>query len=289
MENLEKISAQKSALKTLNNSIKRGMDLFLVAATAPLTLPAMLLVARAVKRDSEGPALFTQERIGLNGETFKIYKFRSMFVDKENEKPSNHIATEDDPRITKVGKFIRKYHLDELPQLWNVVKGDMSLVGPRPHPIEHAEKFRQHHENYDDRHHVIPGITGPEQATSKVRTLGNDEAQEIKRRVDMDLKYADNNNVFLDVAIIAKTAYKIGKDIAYHIGNSVWNYMTKPRKEAPQDITPQKTIAGPETLAINEKPKGPYIPQQVNKPEYVKLIEIQTKQSRGPNTHNGKF
>ena len=168
-------------------------------------LPVMALVALAIKLDSRGPILFRQKRYGFNNELIGVFKFRSMYVD-QCDATASKLVTRDDPRVTKVGRFIRKTSLDELPQLFNVVKGDLSLVGPRPHALQAkaADKL------YDDvvdgyfaRHRVKPGITGWAQINGWRGET--DTSEKIQRRVEFDLFYIENWSVLFDLYILLMT------------------------------------------------------------------------------------
>ena len=161
----------------------------------------MLIAAVLIKFDSYGPILFTQARNGFNNRTFRILKFRTMntLEDGTNIKQ----VTRNDSRVTRVGRLLRRTSIDELPQLWNVIRGDMSLVGPRPHAIAHNSQYGQLIANYAFRHHVKPGLTGWAQIhgfrgeTSTVELM--------KRRVELDLWYIDNWSLWLDLKIMVKT------------------------------------------------------------------------------------
>jgi putative colanic acid biosynthesis UDP-glucose lipid carrier transferase len=154
-----------------------------------------------IKLSSPGPVFFIQERTGLKGKKFKCYKFRSM---KCNDEANTKQATKDDPRTTRIGRFIRRTSIDELPQFINVLKGDMSIVGPRPHPIPLHEKYYKNIKKYMVRHFVKPGITGLAQITgSRGETK---EAGEMESRIKKDIWYIENWSVMLDMEIIIKTA-----------------------------------------------------------------------------------
>ncbi|MCM1285856.1 MAG: sugar transferase [Acetobacter sp.] len=170
-----------------------------------ISLPIILLVAIPLKLESPGPLIFKQQRVGKNGRIFNIYKLRSMYVDAEERKAAlmeqNQMnglmfKMEDDPRITKVGKFIRKFSIDELPQFWNVAKGDMSLVGTRPPTIDEFEKYESHHKR---RLSFNPGITGIWQVS------GRSEITDFEDIVKMDCDYIDNWSLGLDIKILFKT------------------------------------------------------------------------------------
>ena len=179
----------------------RVLGLLLLIAFAPV----MALVALAVKLDSKGPALFKQKRFGFNNELIEVYKFRSMYTDMCDAKAAK-LVTKDDPRVTKVGKFIRKTSLDELPQLINVVKGELSLVGPRPHAVQAKAGTRVYDEvvdGYFARHRMKPGITGWAQVNG---WRGETDTEEkIQRRVEHDVHYIDHWSIAFDLYILAMT------------------------------------------------------------------------------------
>jgi putative colanic acid biosynthesis UDP-glucose lipid carrier transferase len=154
-----------------------------------------------IKRGSQGPILFVQERTGKGGRRFRCYKFRSMYLDEG--KDDLRQATLDDRRITKVGRFIRCTNLDELPQFINVLKGEMSVVGPRPHPLWLDEKYRLLIRHYTNRYRMKPGITGWAQITG---FRGETRAvKEMEGRIDRDLWYIDNWSLLLDMRIVVRT------------------------------------------------------------------------------------
>ena len=157
---------------------------------------------------SPGPIIFKQQRYGLNGERFTVYKFRTMFVMEDGATIVQ--AQRNDPRTTPIGRFLRSYSLDELPQLINVLQGRMSLVGPRPHAIAHNEMYRKLIKGYMARHKVLPGITGLAQV-SGFRGETADIAQ-MEARVRYDLEYLRNWSIGLDLQILAKTAVRVLND-----------------------------------------------------------------------------
>ncbi len=163
--------------------------------------PLMLLLTLVIKITSKGPAFFRQERMGLDGKRFYVWKFRSMYADAERE--SGPVwAREDDPRCTPVGKVLRRFSLDELPQFWNVLKGDMSLVGPRPERPFFVEQFKQRIPQYMLRHKVKAGLTGWAQVNG---WRGNTS---IEKRIEYDLYYIENWSVSLDFKILWLTVLK---------------------------------------------------------------------------------
>lgn len=185
--------------------IKRVMDIAGGLAGIVITLIFFPFVALAIKVDSPGPVLFSQIRIGRNGRRFKIYKFRSMYIDaeerkkeleKQNEMQGLMFKMENDPRITRVGKFIRKTSIDELPQFYNVLKGDMSLVGTRPPTEDEFEKYNQY---YRRRISMTPGLTGLWQVS------GRSEIEDFDDVVKYDLKYIDSWSLLLDFKILLQT------------------------------------------------------------------------------------
>ncbi|MGE0857073.1 MAG: undecaprenyl-phosphate glucose phosphotransferase, partial [Hyphomicrobiaceae bacterium] len=181
------------------------------ALALALLTPVMAAVAIAIRLDSRGPVLFRQKRYGFNNELIEVLKFRSMYVDKCDENAAK-LVTRHDPRVTRVGRFIRKTSLDELPQLINVIRGDLSLVGPRPHAL-HAKAANQLYdevvEGYFARHKVRPGITGWAQVNGWRGET--DTPDKIKRRVEHDLYYIENWSVFLDLYILLKTPFALLK------------------------------------------------------------------------------
>ena len=180
----------------LNKLIKRISDIFLATIGIMLTSPILLITAILVKYSSPGPVIFKQKRVGCNRKEFYIYKFRSMKVQDDQ---TFHWTQEDDPRKTKFGSFIRKTNIDELPQFFNILKGDMSLIGPRPEQPYFVDKFRNEIPMYMVKHHVRPGMTGYAQINGY---RGNTS---IKKRIDHDIFYVENWNFLLDVKIFFLT------------------------------------------------------------------------------------
>jgi len=184
---------------------KRLEDLILGAIISILILPVCVMIAIAVRLSSPGPVLFKQYRDGLNGKKIKVYKFRSMKQHQEDEGSVTQ-ATQGDGRITKVGAFIRRTSLDELPQFFNVLQGRMSIVGPRPHAVVHNEYYKDLVESYMWRHKVKPGITGWAQVSGYRGET--DTLEKMQGRVERDLWYIDNWSLGLDLKIIVLTALK---------------------------------------------------------------------------------
>ncbi len=186
-------------------AVKEVEDRVLAACALVLLAPVMLGVALAVRLTSPGPVLFRQKRHGFNNQLIEVYKFRSMYVDMCDAK-ANKLVTKDDPRVTPVGRFIRKTSLDELPQLFNVLKGELSLVGPRPHATACRAGERFYNEvvdGYYARHRMKPGITGLAQIHG---WRGETDTEEkLQRRVEYDIQYIDNWSVWMDLYILAMT------------------------------------------------------------------------------------
>ena len=169
-----------------------------------LISPILLMVAIAIKLDSPGPVFFRQNRTGWNGKKFSIWKFRSMYAGQQVvEVEELKQAQKNDPRITKVGAFIRRTSLDELPQLFNVLTGEMSLVGPRPHAVQHDESYSRRVTDYYVRHNIKPGITG----LAQVRGYRGEttDVELMTKRIESDIEYINNWSVWLDLAILART------------------------------------------------------------------------------------
>jgi putative colanic acid biosynthesis UDP-glucose lipid carrier transferase len=193
------LSGWQGVLKAIEDKVF-GLILFVLAA------PLMLVIAIAVKLSSPGPILFRQMRYGFNNRSFEVFKFRTMRLHEETDGFLPQ-ATQDDPRITAVGAFLRRTSLDELPQLFNVLQGSMSLVGPRPHAVSHNDYYGRIINGYLGRHRVKPGITGWAQIhglRGETRTL-----DEMKQRVQYDMHYIDRWSVLLDLRIILLTPFSV--------------------------------------------------------------------------------
>lgn len=185
--------------------LKRLEDLVLGVMISLLIAPVCLLIAIAIKLTSNGPVLFKQYRTGINGKNFKVYKFRSMVVHDERAGSVTQ-AKRNDARITRVGAFLRRTSLDELPQFFNVLQGRMSIVGPRPHALSHNEYYKDLVESYMQRHKVKPGITGWAQVSGYRGET--DTLEKMQKRVEYDLWYIDNWSLGLDLKIIFLTIFK---------------------------------------------------------------------------------
>ena len=184
-----------------NKFLKYLSDYLISIVAIIITSPIMIITAIAIKLTSSGPIIFKQERIGFHGKPFKMYKFRSMKVQNPDEEESAW-TTKDDPRKTKVGDFIRKTSIDELPQFFNVLKGDMSVVGPRPERPYYVDEFRKEIPKYMVKHQVRPGITG----WAQIHGCRGDTS--IKKRIEYDIEYVENWHMGLDLGIMIKTVVK---------------------------------------------------------------------------------
>ncbi|MBS3936775.1 MAG: undecaprenyl-phosphate glucose phosphotransferase [Sulfuritalea sp.] len=202
------VAVCESPFTGVNGLLKRGSDIFLSLLILVLIAPLLLAVALGIKLTSPGPALFRQRRYGLDGKEIVVYKFRSMTVCEDG--PSIAQATRNDARVTRFGGFLRRTSLDELPQLFNVLQGRMSIVGPRPHAVAHNELYRKLIGGYMLRHKVKPGITGWAQVNGY---RGETETVEkMQRRIEFDLDYLRHWSLVLDLWIIAKTVLVVLRD-----------------------------------------------------------------------------
>lgn len=186
---------------TLNSVVKRLVDI--VGSTVGLIIasPIMIVSAILIKATSDGPVIFAQERVGLHNKPFQMYKFRTMIEQTESEEAKGW-TTKDDPRVTKVGKFLRRTSLDELPQLFNIFIGQMSLVGPRPERPQFVEKFREEIPRYMIKHQVRPGLTG----WAQINGLRGDTS--IEKRIEHDLYYIENWTLEFDIKILLLTIFR---------------------------------------------------------------------------------
>ncbi len=205
------LTIQRPPLTAFERAVKRTLDV-VGSVTAILFLsPLFLIAAIAIKLDSSGPIIFQQRRSGFNAKEFVIFKFRTMTVLEDG--PAITQACRGDVRATRVGKFLRRSSIDELPQLLNVLKGEMSLVGPRPHAVAHDTEYKVHIADYAFRHHVKPGITGWAQVNGKrgeTRSL-----EQMAERVKLDLWYINNWSLAFDIDILARTCFEVLRDRAY--------------------------------------------------------------------------
>ncbi len=183
--------------------LKRILDVILVVVTLPIWLAVAACVAVVVRLDSAGPVLYRQERVGRDGKLFTLTKFRTMGVDAEAMGP--RFASEDDPRITRVGRFLRKSRLDEFPQLWAVLKGDLSVIGPRPERPVFVEEYTAEIPFYESRHLVRPGVTG----WAQVNYGYADDQAETVEKLTYDLFYIKHSSFWLDLQIIGKSVWTV--------------------------------------------------------------------------------
>jgi len=198
LDGLPIINLTQIPLEGWNQIVKRVFDV--VGASVLLVAVGWLfpIISWLIKRKDAGPAFYSQVRMGLDGRSFKLYKFRSMRIDNDTKGQGEWTRT-NDPRVTKIGAFLRKYNLDELPQLFNIIKGDMSLVGPRPEQPEFVDRFKHRYPEYQARHRVRAGLTG----WAQVNGLRGDTS--IRQRVVHDLYYIENWSLALDLKILWRT------------------------------------------------------------------------------------
>jgi lipopolysaccharide/colanic/teichoic acid biosynthesis glycosyltransferase len=197
----------------LTHAIKRGVDIMVAAILLIASLPVLIVITLAIKLSSRGPVLFIQDRIGLNKQRFKIYKFRTMIPDAErylsdsflrNDTGGAAFKMKDDPRVTAIGRVLRKFSLDELPQLFNVLLGNMSLVGPRPLTVKDLESFPEN--EYHRRFRVKPGITCLYQISGR-------SLLSFDQWMLLDLRYVDQWSLWLDFSILARTIPVVVKGV----------------------------------------------------------------------------
>ncbi|AWK50041.1 undecaprenyl-phosphate glucose phosphotransferase [Clostridium beijerinckii] len=194
------INVRRIPLDNLGNAFtKRAIDILGSLVLIILSSPVMLITTLIIRCTSKGPIIFKQNRVGLNKKLFTMYKFRSMKVNSQEE---TGWSTNSDPRKTKFGSFIRKFSIDELPQFFNVLKGDMSLIGPRPELPHFVDNFKNEIPLYMVKHQVKPGITG----LAQVNGFRGDTS--IKKRIEYDIYYIENWNILLDISILFQTAFK---------------------------------------------------------------------------------
>ncbi len=188
---------RSSGMGRIQNSVKRVFDFFVAVSCIIIFSPLIVICWILIKLEDGGPAIFSQERIGKNGKPFHIYKFRTMEVDAEKEGPMLY-QHENDQRITRIGKFLRSHHLDELPQLWNVVKGDMAFIGPRPERKFFIDQIMEHDPRYEQLYAIRPGVTS-------YATLHNgytDTMEKMLKRLEMDLYYLEHQSLWMDIKIL---------------------------------------------------------------------------------------
>ena len=208
IDGLPVVALCETPFRGTQGMIKAASDYLIASIVLLLTSPIMIAIALSIKLTSPGSVIFKQRRYGLDGREIVVYKFRTMTVSEDSDQVKQ--ATRDDDRVTKVGAFLRKYSLDELPQFINVLQGRMSVVGPRPHAVVHNEEYRPLIKGYMVRHKVNPGITGLAQVLGYRGETSTVEAME--KRVEYDLEYLRNWSLTLDMRIIARTLRVIVND-----------------------------------------------------------------------------
>jgi lipopolysaccharide/colanic/teichoic acid biosynthesis glycosyltransferase len=194
--------------KSADFAVKRGLDIVLSFIGLLLALPVMSIIAIVVRLHSSGPVLYRSLRVGRKGKIFVCYKFRTMVVDAEkqqerlrcrNERIGAIFKIANDPRVTAAGRFLRRYSLDELPQLWNVLRGEMSLVGPRPHPLDDVRRYAPADHR---RLEITPGLTGLWQVTAR-------RDPSFHRNIALDVQYIEQRTLWMDLAILYKTIFAV--------------------------------------------------------------------------------
>jgi putative colanic acid biosynthesis UDP-glucose lipid carrier transferase len=208
VEGIPVLQVAESPFYGVDGVLKHAFDFAFAAGVLLLLWPLLLAIAIAIKLDSPGPVIFRQARYGLNGQRFSLYKFRSMTV-AERDAEIQQVSREDS-RVTRVGRFLRRTSLDELPQFWNVLRGDMSVVGPRPHSVAHNEHYRKAVKRYMVRHKVKPGLTG----WAQVHGLRGEtsEVTRMEERIRFDLDYIRHWSPWLDIRIILMTVLIVLRD-----------------------------------------------------------------------------
>jgi exopolysaccharide biosynthesis polyprenyl glycosylphosphotransferase len=204
LDGIPLLSFKESPITPVQGTLKRMFDIIIASFSIIILSPLFLLLYLAVRLTSPGPAIYKQVRTGLDGKPFDFYKFRSMRIDAEKLSGPVHAQDKNDPRVTPIGKFLRHSSLDELPQLFNVLKGDMSLVGPRPERPYFVDKFSEEIPNFMARHKIRGGITGWAQVNGRAElTLRPEE------KLRYDLYYIENWTLMLDIKIIIKTFVQV--------------------------------------------------------------------------------
>jgi len=199
------LEIQRAPLSTTERIVKRAIDISIGLLALVVFMPIMAITALAIKFDGKGPIFFLQNRKGFNGRQFVMFKFRTMTVQENGDVVRQ--AMPNDPRVTRIGRLLRAASIDELPQLVNVVRGEMSLIGPRPHALAHDNYFEKLLQDYAFRHHVKPGMTGWAQVNGLRGATPS--VEQIARRVKMDLWYINNWSLWLDIQILIKTLFEV--------------------------------------------------------------------------------
>ncbi|NQT25679.1 sugar transferase [candidate division KSB1 bacterium] len=195
LDGIPLFSSKELYIPLWDRILKRGLDVVVSISILIITAPILGIISLLLKKGSEGSVLFKQKRVGLNGQEFKMYKFRTMYVD--TPRYAEHPQEKEDPRITRIGRYLRRTSLDEMPQFWNVLKGEMSVVGPRPEMPFIVEKYNDMHR---ERLKVKPGITG-------IWQISGDRSLPIHENMDHDLYYIEHQSLLLDIVIVFQTIY----------------------------------------------------------------------------------
>jgi Undecaprenyl-phosphate glucose phosphotransferase len=203
--NVLAIEVQRAPLSAAERLAKRAIDIVIASVALILLLPIIVLTAVAIKMDGPGPVIFRQRRKGFNGQEFVMLKFRTMSVQEDGAIISQ--AVRNDPRVTPVGRLLRAASIDELPQLLNVLSGEMSVIGPRPHALAHDDQFQKIVSDYAFRHHVKPGLTGWAQCNGCRGATPT--VEDVAKRVKLDLWYINNWSLLLDLQILIKTFFEL--------------------------------------------------------------------------------
>ena len=202
--NTDTIPTNIDGMNGLERGLKRAGDVIGAFLLMIVLSPLFLYIYIRQKMSSSGPAIYSQERIGQGGKPFKIFKFRTMVVDAEKDGVPQ-LEQDDDPRLTEFGKVLRKHHLDELPQIWNVLKGDMSFVGYRPERQYFIDKIMEQNPDYRLLYQSTPGVT----SLATIENGYTDTMEKMLRRLDMDLDYLRNRSLWMDAKIIFKTIFNL--------------------------------------------------------------------------------
>jgi undecaprenyl-phosphate glucose phosphotransferase len=204
-QRIVELELQRAPLSAIERIVKRALDISVGLLALIFVIPILAITALAIKLDGKGPVFFLQNRKGFNGHQFVMFKFRTMTVQENGDVVTQ--ATRNDPRVTRIGRLLRSASIDELPQLINVLRGEMSLIGPRPHALAHDNYFEKLLQDYAFRHHVKPGMTGWAQVNGLRGATPS--VDQIARRVEMDLWYINNWSLWLDIQILVKTLFEV--------------------------------------------------------------------------------
>jgi lipopolysaccharide/colanic/teichoic acid biosynthesis glycosyltransferase len=233
--------------------IKACGEWLCAAVMLALALPLIAVAALLVKLTSRGPVFYSQVRLGRGGRPYRIYKIRTMYHNCESQSGARW-ATRGDSRITPVGRFLRKTHLDELPQLWNVVRGDMSLVGPRPERPEFIPHLERHIARYRERMAVRPGLTG----LAQIQLPADTDLDSVRRKLAYDLYYIEHEGWWLDLRILLSTGLKV-LHIPFGVARAVFRVPSGPRVEARyREVLATVPAAEPELIEVTPAPMAAY-------------------------------